>query len=179
MKKNVPLLLLLFLTLLIVSCASIEDLNGEDTHLSQITTDELYGQEVGWSASNLKKQSYVDHAGMVPADYYAAAGFTEAMDKDYYRLECGSASGTTNLVGIRLEARQDVTLVVESEIREGNLEIVLLKHGEEANEFLYQFETNTVDVYKLSAEEFGIYYVRAGVESFAGMIEVNRGIGED
>lgn len=174
MKRHFGLLILLSLTILFSACNPIEDLNGEDTSLSQIAKDELYGFDVSWSASNLKTKSTVNHQGVVPSNYYAAEGFTEEMDKDYYEMSCGSASGISNLVGTRLEAGQSVTIEVNSQIEEGNLEIILLKRGENNNEFLYQFETDTVDTFTLTAEEFGIFYVRAGVESFAGSIVINR-----
>jgi hypothetical protein len=152
-------------------------MNGEaDTSLSQITAEELYGIEVNWSATSLKTQSSVNHPGILPANYYAPEGFTEEMDKDFYQMSVGSASGITNLVGTRLEAGQGLTIAVESQIDAGNLEIVLLKKGENSNEFIYQFTTDTVDIYRFTAEEFGIYYVRAGLESFAGSIEVNRSV---
>jgi len=174
MKKLTVFLLLLTITSVFVSCNPIEDLNGADTSLSQITEEELLQKEVNWSAVSLKEKSFVNRPAAMPSDYYAAEGFSEEMDLDHYRMEVGSASGITNLVATRLEAGQGVTIVVESEIEQGNLAIVLLKRGEEHHQLIYQFDTGTVDIYKFTADEFGIYYVRAGVESFAGSIEVNR-----
>ena len=176
MKKLSIVLMILVMSLFFAGCNAIEDLNGEDTSLAQITTDELYGLDVSWSASNLKTKSTVNHPGILPADYYAPQGFTEEMDKDYYQMSCGSASGLSNLVGTRLEAGQSMTIKVNSQIEKGNLEIVLLKRGDDGHEFLHQFETNATESYTFTAEEFGIYYVRAGVESFAGSVEINRSI---
>ena len=179
MKKLSFLFVLAVLVFTVAGCDAIDDLNGEaDTSLSQITIEELYGKDVQWSASNLKTKSSVSHSGILPNSYYAAEGFTEELDKDNYQMQCGSASGITNLIAVRLEAGESVTINVESQIDQGNLELVLLKRGEESHEFIYQFETDGTDSYSLSAENFGIYYVRAGLESFGGSIEVTRSFGK-
>ena len=178
MKKLHRLIFFLSIALMIVSCNPIEDLNGSDTSLSQITEAQLLEKEVNWNAVSLKEMSFVNHSGILPSDYYAIEGFSEQLDLDHYRMQVGSASGITNLVATRLEAGESVMIVVESEIEEGNLAIVLLEKGQENHQLVYQFQTGTVDIYKITAEQSGIYYVRAGVESFAGSIEVNRSFSE-
>ena len=162
--------------LLLAACGAIEDTNGEDTSLVQITSEQIISHDIGWSASGLKTKS--ERAATRQSNYYANEGFRESDDYDYFQVECKSGSGITNLIATKMEEGQVAVFTVESQIESGNLKIVLLKRGNDADELIYEFTTNEEDTYEYEAEEFGIYYVRAAVESFEGSVAVSRQIGE-
>ena len=163
--------------LCLAACGKIDDTNGEaDTRLSQITDEELYGHSMGWNATGLKTHSRRNVART--SNYYANEGFRETDDYDYYEVGCKSASGTTNLIATKLNDGDKVVFEVKSQISSGNLKVVLLKRGEKTNELVYEFETGKTDTFKLTSDGFGIYYVRAGVESFGGEIVVTREVSE-
>ncbi len=170
--------LLFFCTVLgLTACRNIDDTNGEtDTSLSQITDEELYGHNIGWSATGLNTQSRRNVART--SNYYANEGFRETDDYDFYKVSCKSASGTTNLIATKLDDGEMAVFEVESQISSGNLKVVLLKRGEKTDELVYEFETGQTDAFELIPDGFGIYYVRAGVESFGGEIIVTREVSE-
>jgi len=86
-----------------------------------------------------------------------------------------SASGITNLIATKLEGEgEKVSFTVSSRIEQGNLNVVLVKRGDEKDELIYEFKTGKEDAYELIADGFGIYYIRAGLESFKGDIIVSR-----
>jgi hypothetical protein len=178
MKRSCyPLCVVLFFctVLCLAACEKIDDTNGEaDTSLSQITDETLYGHNLGWSATGLKTQSRRNVART--GDYYANEGFREADDYDYYQVSCKSASGITNLIATKLNDGEKAVFEVESQIVSGNLKVVLLKRGEKTDELVYEFETAQTDTFELTSDGFGIYYLRAGVESFGGEIIVTREI---
>jgi predicted homoserine dehydrogenase-like protein len=90
-------------------------------------------------------------------------------------MECKSASGITNLIATKSEEDGGkISFEVSSDIEEGNLYIVLVKRGDEKDEIIYEFITGKKDSYELTANEFGIYCIRAGLESFKGEIIVSR-----
>ncbi len=70
-----------------------------------------------------------------------------------------------------MEEGQSLAIYVESQVREGNLQVVLLSPD---NEILYKFQTDAEDVVEITAETAGTYNVRLGGESFVGYIYVER-----
>ncbi len=172
--KKIRIVAALLILLSLTSCSSIEDSNGaDDTTLSSITEDQILGRDMGWNVFGLKENK--SRLVTRNSDYYSNEGFYESDDYDFYKVECKSASGITNLIATKSEGESEkISFTVSSNIEEGNLKVVLVKRGDEEDELIYEFITGEQDLYELTVNELGIYYIRAALESFKGEITVSR-----
>ncbi len=162
---NIKMLLFLCAILIIslTACSQIEDTNGDDTTLVTIDDEKLASTSISSSGSGVSSNSVRNNITLINSD--------EEIDFDSLTMDGGPISGVSDIMATGLEEGQYLAIYVESEIREGNLEIVLLSPD---NEILYHFDTNGEDVVEIPLGISGTYNVRIGVESFIGNIYVER-----
>lgn len=172
MKKLTIAFIVLFATVVLTSCTEIEDTNGDDTSLCQITQEDLISNSANWSSNKSSTKTKKTSSGYIPNNYYTVE-FSEEIDHDYLSFKCGSASGVSTMVGVKLDVGEEAKITVESSIDSGNLAVIVMEKGE-SNTLLYQFANDSEDSYIITAQEDAVYYVRVGAESFGGKVIITR-----
>ncbi len=162
--KSIAFLALLAISLFVLTgCGHIEDTNGEDPSLVTITREALAGKTISRTSSGIN--TVKERKRITINTQY------EDIDLDYLEMSGGIISGITNLMAIQLNAGQELTISAESGVQSGNLSLVLLSPD---NKILHEFPTGAYDIAKITAEVDGIYFIRAGCESFTGVILLER-----
>jgi len=165
-KYHLILTILLVITALLLSgCGGehIEDLDESNHELNTLSTADFTGGSYSSTSSGVS----ISTSG----SYQTIAEDTQDIDYDYVNRSGGKTSGLFSVIGARLNAgetmRFDINVVPES----GNIGLAVISPGAE---MLYQFNTPGSDSYSFTAEENGVYLVRAATESFSGEITAER-----
>lgn len=165
-KSYLVLAILLVITVLFFTsgCTEhIEDLDESSHELNTLTTADFTAGSYSSTSSGVSTNT--------SSSYQTIAEDTKDIDHDYVKRSGGKTSGLFSVIGARLNAgetmRFDINVVPES----GNIGLAVIAPDAE---LLYQFNTPGSDTYSFTAEENGVYLIRAATESFSGEITAER-----
>ena len=164
-KSHLFLAMLLVITILLLSgCGEhIEDLDESSHELNTLTTADFTAGSYSSTSSGVSIST--------SSSYQTIAEDTEDIDHDYVKRSGGKTSGVFSVIGARLNTGETMRFDINVEPESGNIGLAVIAPSEE---LLYQFNTPGSDSYSFTAEENGVYLVRAATESFSGEITAER-----
>lgn len=165
--KILPLLILLsclLLAFLTTGCEDhIEDLDQSSHELNTLTTEDFTAGSYRATSSGVGISTQVTG--------YTIAEDTQDIDYDYIKRSGGKTSGVFNLMGTRLSAGESMRFETTTAPESGNIGLAMISPS---GELMYMFSIEGTDTYRFTAEENGIYLLRAAMESFSGDLVVER-----
>jgi len=165
--KTLPLLILLSCLLLVfltTGCEDhIEDLDESSHELTTLTTEDFTAGSYSSTSSGVNISTQVSG--------YTIAEDTQDIDYDYIKRSGGKTSGVFSFMGTRLSAGESLRIETSVTPESGNIGLAMISS---AGELMYLFSIEGTDAYSFTAEENGIYIVRAAMESFSGDVVVER-----
>ncbi len=158
------LLIFLLTALVLTGCGGhIEDLDESSHELATLTIEDFTAGSYSSTSSGVNVSTR--GAG------YTIAEDTQNIDHDYIKRSGGKTSGLFSIMGTRLSAGEVLRIDTSATPDSGNIGLALITPS---GELLYLFSIDGSDSYSFTAEEDGIYLVRAGMESFSGDVVVER-----